>query len=66
MLENLEAVELRRSVAKTGPRHGEQRFQRSGTGTCTAVTTAGEDKYDFHSVEDTAADHDEPSYFRSV
>jgi hypothetical protein len=46
--------------------NGEQRFQRRGTDTRTAVTTAGEHEFTLHYVEDTAADHDESSYFRPV
>jgi len=46
--------------------NGEQRFQRRGTDTRTAVTTAGDHEFSLHYVEDTAADHDESSYFRPV
>jgi hypothetical protein len=46
--------------------NGDRRFQRAGTDTRTAVTTAGEHEFSLHYVEDTAADHDESSYFRPV
>jgi secreted trypsin-like serine protease len=46
--------------------NGDQRFQRAGTNTRTAVTTAGDHEFTLHYVEDTAADHDESSYFRPV
>lgn len=48
----------------TGDR--DRRFQRAGTDTGTAVTTASEHEFELHYVEDTAADHDKPSYFRPV
>jgi len=46
--------------------NGDQRFQRAGTDTRTAVTTAGEHEFSLHYVEDTAASPDESSYFRPV
>mgnify|MGYP000347922660 FL=1 len=59
-----------RVEALCGKKHahgnGNQRFQRAGTDTRTAVTTAGEHEFNLHYVEDTAADHDESSYFRPV
>jgi len=67
MVESLDAA---RVEALCGEKHahgnGDQRFQRAGTDTRTAVTTAGEHEFDLHYVKDTAADHDEPSYFRPV
>ena len=46
--------------------NGQQRFQRRGTDSHTAVTTAGDHEFSLHYVEDTAADYDESSYFRPV
>jgi len=71
LLEGLvESLDASRVEALCGEKHahgnGEQRFQRAGTDTRTAVTTAGEHEFDLHYVEDTAADHDESSYFRPV
>ncbi len=71
LLEGLvESLNASRVEALCGEKHahgnGEQRFQRAGTDTRTAVTTAGEHEFDLHYVEDTAADHDESSYFRPV
>jgi len=67
MVESLDAA---RVEAYCGQKHahgnGDQRFQRAGTDTRTAVTTAGEHEFDLHYVEDTAAENDEPSYFRPV
>ncbi len=67
MVESLDAA---RVEALCGEKHahgnGDQRFQRAGTDTRTAVTTAGEHEFDLHYVEDTAADNDESSYFRPV
>ena len=67
MVESLDAA---RVEALCGEKHatgnGDRRFQRAGTDTRTAVTTAGEHEFDLHYVEDTAADHDESSYFRPV
>lgn len=45
--------------------NGDQCFQRAGTDTRIAVTTAGEHEFRLHYVEDTAADNDESSYFPS-
>jgi len=77
--QNLEAVLLESLVesldaasveALCGGKHahgnGDQRFQRAGTDTRTAVTTAGEHEFSLHYVEDTAASPDESSYFRPV
>ncbi|AHG02555.1 transposase (plasmid) [Halobacterium sp. DL1] len=77
--QNLEAVLLESLVesldaasveALCGDKHahgnGDQRFQRAGTDTRTAVTTAGEHEFSLHYIEDTAADNDESSYFRPV
>jgi len=71
LLEGLvESLDAARVEALCGEKYahgnGEQRFQRAGTDTRTAVTTAGEHEFDLHYVEDTAADHDESSYFRPV
>jgi len=71
LLESMvECLDATRVEALCGEKHahgnGDQRFQRAGTDTRTAVTTAGEHEFDLHYVEDTAADHDEPSYFRPV
>ena len=67
MVESLDAA---RVEALCGEKHahgnGDQRFQRAGTDTRTAVTTAGDHEFDLHYVEDTAADQDESSYFRPV
>ena len=66
----VESLDASRVEAFCGQKHahsnGDQRFQRAGTDTRTAVTTAGEHEFDLHYVEDTAADHDESSYFRPV
>jgi len=77
--QNLEAVLLESLVesldaasveALCGGKHahgnGDQRFQRAGTDTRTAITTAGEHEFSLHYVEDTAASPDESSYFRPV
>ena len=65
-----ERLDAARVEALCGEKHahgnGEQRFQRAGTDTRTAVTTAGEHEFDLHYVEDTAANPDESSYFRPV
>ena len=67
MVESLDAA---RVEALCGEKHangnGDKRFQRAGTDTRTAVTTAGEHEFDLHYVKDTAADQDESSYFRPV
>jgi hypothetical protein len=67
MVESLDAA---RVEALCGEKHahgnGNQRFQRAGTDTRTAVTTAGEHEFDLHYVEDTAAEDDESSYFRPI
>ena len=69
--QNVESVLLEALVeALCGQKHahgnGDRRFQRAGTDTRTAVTTAGEHEFSLHYVEDTAADHDKSSYFRPV
>jgi hypothetical protein len=46
--------------------NGEERYQRAGTSTRQAVTTAGEHEFTLHDAEDTAADPDDESYFRPV
>jgi hypothetical protein len=71
LLESMvESLDASRVEALCGEKHahgnGDQRFQRAGTDTRTAVTTAGEHEFDLHYVEDTAAGQDESSYFRPV
>ena len=71
LLEELvESLDAGRVEALCGEKYahgnGDKRFQRRGTDPRTAVTTAGEHEFDLHYVEDTAADHDEPSYLRPV
>ena len=71
LLEGLiESLDAARVEALCGEKHahgnGEQRFQRRGTDTRTAITTAGEHEFSLHYVEDTAAEQDESSYFRPV
>ena len=67
IVESLDAASVE---ALCGEKHahgnGQQRFQRRGTDPRTAVTTAGDHEFSLHYVEDTAADHDESSYFRPV
>ena len=67
IVESLDAASVE---ALCGEKHahgnGQQRFQRRGTDPHTAVTTAGDHEFSLHYVEDTAADHDESSYFRPV
>lgn len=46
--------------------NGDRRFQRAGTTTRTAVTTAGEHEFTLHHVKDTAATEDDPTYFRPL
>ncbi|MHC3439992.1 ISH6 family transposase [Natrialbaceae archaeon A-gly3] len=46
--------------------NGDRRFQRAGTTTRTAVTTAGEHEFTLHHVKDTAATDDDPTYFRPL
>jgi len=66
----VESLDAARVEALCGEKHahgnGNRRYQRAGTDTRTAVTTAGEHEFTLHYVEDTAADHDESSYFRPV
>jgi hypothetical protein len=71
LLESMvESLDASRVEALCGEKHatgnGDRRFQRAGTDTRTAVTTAGEHEFSLHYVEDTAADRDESSYFRPV
>ena len=60
LVEPLDAV---RVEALCGEKHahgnGDQRLQRVGTDTRTAVTTAGKTEFDLHYVEDTVATHDD-------
>lgn len=46
--------------------NGDNRFQRAGTATRSAVTTAGEHDVSLHHVHDTAAAPDETAYFRPI
>lgn len=46
--------------------NGTNRFQRAGTTTRQAVTTAGEHEFTLHHVEDTDPAHDDPTYFRPL
>jgi len=46
--------------------NGNRRFQRAGTTTRTAVTTAGEHEFTLHHVKDTAGTDDDPTYFRPL
>jgi hypothetical protein len=66
----VESLDAARVEALCGEKHahgnGDQRYQRAGTDTRTAVTTAGEHEFTLHYVRDTAADQDESSYFRPV
>ncbi|MFC4987094.1 ISH6 family transposase [Saliphagus infecundisoli] len=66
----VESLDASRVEAYCGEKHapgnGDHRFQRAGTDTRTAVTTAGEHEFSLHYVEDTAAGHDQSSYFRPV
>ncbi|MFT4957764.1 MAG: hypothetical protein ACI9EZ_001082, partial [Halobacteriales archaeon] len=66
----VESIDAARVEALCGDKHahgnGDNRFQRAGTDTRKAVTTAGEHEFTLHYVEDTAADNDESSYFRPV
>lgn len=66
----VESLDANRVEALCGEKHahgnGDQRFQRAGTDTRTAVTTAGEHEFSLHYVEDTAAEQNESSYFRPV
>jgi hypothetical protein len=43
-----------------------RRFQRAGTTTRTAVTTAGEHEFTLHHIKDTAATDGGPTYFRPL
>ena len=66
----VESLDAARVEAYCGEKHahgnGTNRYQRAGTDTRTAVTTAGEHEFSLHYVQDTAADPDESSYFRPV
>lgn len=68
--ELVERLDERQVEAYCGEKHatgnGTKRFQRAGTTTRSAVTTAGELNLTLHTVEDTAAEGDEASYFRPV
>ena len=71
LLETLvESLDAARVEALCGEKHahgnGDRRYQRAGTDTRTAVTTAGEHEFTLHYVRDTATDQDESSYFRPV
>jgi hypothetical protein len=59
-------LETLRYSQKHAHGNSDQRFQRAGTDTRTTVTTAGDHEFSLHYVEDTAADHDDSSYFRPV
>jgi hypothetical protein len=66
MIENLEAVGSGRSVARNLPTAAVSSASYDPAQRCTAITTTDEHEFDFHSVENTAADHDEPCYFRPL
>jgi len=54
-------------VVKHARGNGDCRFQRAGTSTRTAVTTAGEHEFTLHHVKDTAAaTGGNPTYFRPL
>jgi hypothetical protein len=64
--ELVESVDTQLTESYCGEKYehgnGEKRYQRGGTTTRTATTTAGEHEFTLHTVEDTA----EESYFRPV
>lgn len=66
----VESLDAARVEAICGEKHatdnGSQRFQRAGTDTRQAVTTAGEHEFTLHYLKDTAVDQDTTSYFRLV
>jgi hypothetical protein len=65
-VESLDAACVKAMWRETRSRNGDKRFQRAGTDTRQAVTTAGDHEFTFHTVEDTAAGKDKRSYFRPV
>ncbi|WP_255191950.1 ISH6 family transposase [Natronobeatus ordinarius] len=68
--ELVKSLDERLVEAYCGEKHargnGDRRFQRAGTTTRTAVTTAGEHEFSLHHVKDTAATGDDPTYFRPL
>ncbi|ELY95306.1 transposase (ISH6) [Natrialba chahannaoensis JCM 10990] len=68
--ETVRSLDERLVEAYCGEKHargnGDRRFQRAGTSTRTAVTTAGEHEFTLHHVKDTAASGDGPTYFRPL
>ncbi|MDQ2051719.1 ISH6 family transposase [Natronolimnohabitans sp. A-GB9] len=68
--ELVKSLDERLVEAYCGEKHargnGDRRFQRAGTSTRTAVTTAGEHEFTLHHVKDTAATGDNPTYFRPL
>jgi len=68
--ELVKSLDERLVEAYCGEKHargnGDRRFQRAGTSTRTAVTTAGEHEFTLHHVKDTAATGDDPTYFRPL
>jgi len=66
----VESLDAARVEALCGEKHargnGDQRYQLAGTDTRTATKTAGEQEFTLHHVKDTAATHDESSYFPPV
>lgn len=68
--EILRSLDERLVEAYCGEKHargnGDCRFQRAGTTTRTAVTTAGEHEFTLHHVKDTAATDDDSTYFRPL
>ena len=68
--ELVKSLDERLVEAYCGEKHargnGDCRFQRAGTSTRTAVTTAGEHEFTLHHVKDTAATGDDPTYFRPL
>ncbi|MFU8870280.1 MAG: ISH6 family transposase, partial [Natronococcus sp.] len=67
--EIVRSLDERLVEAYCGEKHtrgnGGRRFQRAGTTTRTAVTTAGEHEFTLHHVKDTAAT-DDSTYFRPL
>ncbi|TMT81386.1 ISH6 family transposase [Haloterrigena sp. H1] len=68
--ELVRSLDERLVEAYCGEKHargnGDCRFQRAGTSTRTAVTTAGEHEFTLHHVKDTAATDGNPTYFRPL